>query len=458
MASTSLLLPFVLLFLLALGSVSGNFSFVNSGELADNVLEYNGSYRVVPLQSSNDIFHMVFFNATPNAYALGIAMGDCGQAEPMMIVWAANRNDLVQDNAILKYGTDGNLVLSNAEGRLVWSTNTSNKGVMGIELRIDGNLVLYDKNKKTVWQSFDYPTDTLLVGQSLNIGGVKKLVSRVSDRDGSEGPYSLVMEAGGFVLYGSFPDPLPNWTVSFYDVSVKDIHAITHTCKKPVSSITFLSDPEAKNGYRQEIEMRLANFTAAPKLKEQKLCNFISEETTTALYGFNTPRVNTTLSFLRLESDGDLKMYTYSPHMKFNKWDITYRGFDCWRGEPDQCDLPRKFGGSAVGKRCQCVACAKVDAFNSWSPNCPPSSQSNCKDGSSNSSVGFYKLVGAESSKDVYPNRNSEECRRRCSHDCTWAASLYWEESSACLDTQNLGNSNQIGDRTNLVFIKTIKA
>lgn len=71
---------------------------------------------------------------------------------------------------------------------------------MGIELRTNGNLVLYDQKNRTVWQSFDHPTDSLLVGQSLNIGGVTKLVSRVSDKDGSEGPYSLVMEARGCAL------------------------------------------------------------------------------------------------------------------------------------------------------------------------------------------------------------------------------------------------------------------
>ncbi|KAH9303895.1 hypothetical protein KI387_008299, partial [Taxus chinensis] len=88
--------------------------------------------------------------------------------------------------------------LIHADGTLVWSTNTFNKGVAGIELQTNGNLVLYDKNNRSVWQSFDHPTDTLLVGQSLKIDTVKKLVSRASEKDGSEGPYSLVMEAGGF--------------------------------------------------------------------------------------------------------------------------------------------------------------------------------------------------------------------------------------------------------------------
>lgn len=108
------------------------------------------------------------------------------------------------------------------------------------------------------------------------------------------------------------------------------------------------------------IQMRLANFTAAPEFRALELCNLTSEETSTALYSFNTPRFNTNRSFLRLEPDGDLKMYSSS---QFNKWDIAYQRFGCWRGVP-RCDLVRKFRGSmVVSRRCQCVACAQADGI-----------------------------------------------------------------------------------------------
>lgn len=463
------LVVYGLLFLRATGTVSGAFTFVNSGDLGDYVVEYDANYRAAPLGTANGIFQLVFFNTTPNAYALAIRMGYWGQAETMRFVWTANRNDLVRENATLKYGTDGNLLLSDADGREVWSTNTSNRGVVGIELRNNGNLVLYDKKNKTVWQSFDHPTDSLLVGQSLNIGGVKKLVSRVSDKDGSEGPYSLAMEAGGFALYASFPKPVPYWTLSFYEVTLKNIFAITHTCKKPVGSITFLSNQEPENGYRQMLEMRLANFTAPPALRAPELCKLTSNETTTALYGFNVPRFNTTLSFMRLEADGDLKMYTYSPEIELNTWDITYQRFGCWRGVAAECGLPRKCGGFGVCEKGQCVACPdQVDGFKGWSTNCSPPSLPNCKgkgkgansSSANSSSVDFYKVVGVDhfSSKYVNPVKTEvEECRRRCLNDCSCAAFFYWEESSACFLTETVGTLNQLGNSTHLAFIKTVK-
>lgn len=92
----------------------------------------------------------------------------------MRWVWDANRNDPVHENATLTFGQDGNFVLVDADGRLVWQTKTANKGVTGIKLLPNGNFVLHDKNGKFSWQSFNHPTDTLLAGQSVKINGMVK--------------------------------------------------------------------------------------------------------------------------------------------------------------------------------------------------------------------------------------------------------------------------------------------
>ncbi|KAI9198618.1 hypothetical protein LWI28_019179 [Acer negundo] len=52
-----------------------------------------------------------------------------------------------------------------------------------------GNLVLQDRNNRTIWQSFDHPTDTLLPGQKLMAG--QKLVARASANEWNEGRFYL---------------------------------------------------------------------------------------------------------------------------------------------------------------------------------------------------------------------------------------------------------------------------
>ncbi|XP_059282650.1 G-type lectin S-receptor-like serine/threonine-protein kinase SD2-5 [Lycium ferocissimum] len=112
------------------------------------------------------------------------------------LVWSANRNHPVKANATLQLGQDGNLVLANSDGTLVWSTNTTGKSVSGLNLTEMGNLVLLDKRKRPIWQSFDHPTDSLLPGQNLVSG--RKLISSVSTTNQSKDhPASLYYSFDG---------------------------------------------------------------------------------------------------------------------------------------------------------------------------------------------------------------------------------------------------------------------
>ncbi|TXG47668.1 hypothetical protein EZV62_026962 [Acer yangbiense] len=84
--------------------------------------------------------------------------------------WLANRNKPVHENATLELHTNGDLILRDADGSFVWSTNTSHMSVARLQMLNTGNLVLFDDNNKTIWQSFDLPMDTLLPGQKQMAG------------------------------------------------------------------------------------------------------------------------------------------------------------------------------------------------------------------------------------------------------------------------------------------------
>lgn len=47
-------------------------------------------------------------------------------------VWDANRGNPVGENATLAFGTDGNRLLADADGRVAWQTNTANKDAVGL--------------------------------------------------------------------------------------------------------------------------------------------------------------------------------------------------------------------------------------------------------------------------------------------------------------------------------------
>ncbi|KAI6673835.1 hypothetical protein NL676_001741 [Syzygium grande] len=94
--------------------------------------------------------------------------GHHGCANP--VVWSANRNRHAGNQSTLELTEGGDLVLKDADGSVMWSTQTSGKSVAGIKLTDAGNLVLFDENDTAVWESFDDPMDTLLPGQKLRVG------------------------------------------------------------------------------------------------------------------------------------------------------------------------------------------------------------------------------------------------------------------------------------------------
>uniref|UniRef100_A0A0E0AAR8 non-specific serine/threonine protein kinase n=1 Tax=Oryza glumipatula TaxID=40148 RepID=A0A0E0AAR8_9ORYZ len=63
-------------------------------------------------------------------------------APPPVVVWSANRDRPVRDNATLQLSDAGDLVLRDAVGAFVWSTNTSaGHAVTGVRLSDSGNLI-----------------------------------------------------------------------------------------------------------------------------------------------------------------------------------------------------------------------------------------------------------------------------------------------------------------------------
>nr|POF04414.1 g-type lectin s-receptor-like serine/threonine-protein kinase [Quercus suber] len=104
------------------------------------------------------------------------------------LVWSANRNSPVTNNAVLELDTTGNLVLIDGDAT-VWMSNTSGARVEYAVMSESGNFILYNTPNYTVWQSFSYPTDTLLPNQPLTVS----LELTTSNSASQGGYYTLKM-------------------------------------------------------------------------------------------------------------------------------------------------------------------------------------------------------------------------------------------------------------------------
>ncbi|KAK6945571.1 Protein kinase domain [Dillenia turbinata] len=102
------------------------------------------------------------------------------------IVWSANRNKPISNSGKVRL-TEESLSVIDDSGVIVWSTTQFRSNIASLKLSDDGNLVLLDGSNSSLWQSFENPTDTIILGQRLPVGS--SLVSSVSNIDFSEGEY-----------------------------------------------------------------------------------------------------------------------------------------------------------------------------------------------------------------------------------------------------------------------------
>ncbi|KAH7524601.1 hypothetical protein FEM48_Zijuj06G0136700 [Ziziphus jujuba var. spinosa] len=118
-----------------------------------------------------------------------------------IIIWTANRDDpLVSSNAILEL-TKGGLLLETEQGKDTKIGNDISSPASSASMLDSGNFVLLNSSDHVIWQSFDYPTDTILEGQVLTYGS--QLVSSKTESDHSSGRFCIAMQSDGNLV--SYP-------------------------------------------------------------------------------------------------------------------------------------------------------------------------------------------------------------------------------------------------------------
>ncbi|KAI4323012.1 hypothetical protein L6164_022655 [Bauhinia variegata] len=394
------------------------FSFVNEGEFGPFIVEYGADYRMISI--FNSPFQMGFYNTTPNAFTLALRVGLQRSEQLFRWVWEANRGNPVGENATFSLRSDGNLVLADANGTIAWQTNTANKGVVAFRLLPNGNMVLLDAKGTFVWQSFDYPTDTLLVGQSLKAGGPSKLVSRLSEKENKNGPYSLVLEPKGLALYyksNNSPRPILYWFPSDWFSFPQG----------SLANVTLTSDPET-------FEVALSGSPNGGRI-------------------IGRPVNNSTITYLRLGIDGNIKLHTYFLDVRSGVWQETFTLFDRDSDEENECQLPERCGQFGLCEDNQCVACPLENGIFGWSKDCKAKAVTSCKP----SDFHYYKLEGVEHymSKYTSGDRVSESnCGNKCTKDCKCVGYFYHKDTSRCWVAYDLQTLTRVANSTHVGYIK----
>ncbi|KAK7328005.1 hypothetical protein VNO77_22099 [Canavalia gladiata] len=344
------------------------------------------------LISKNQLYVLGFFKRINSRWYLGIWYN--ANFVDGTVVWVANRdNPLTNKKGFLKMGKNGNMVVVDPSGINVWSSNQTRAKNPVIQLLDTGNLVVREGNtsdpRKYVWESFDYPTDTMLPGMKLGwnfeTDTEKHLTSwKNTGKDPSSGDYSFKMDYDG----------------------VAEMY-LRNNQKK-----IYRSGPW--NGKR---------FSGVPEMQPDTYSikfNFTSDEH--GIYYFFV--ISNPLIFSRLVVtwDGELERLTWVATSK------TWTKF--WYAPKDQCDYYAECGPYGVCDPNSSPVCTCMKGF---SPNNPQAW--NLRDGSDGcsrntnldcESDGFLKLknVKLPEMNNVFVNSSMSlmECEDLCHRNCSCTA------------------------------------
>ncbi|KAJ9560110.1 hypothetical protein OSB04_005270 [Centaurea solstitialis] len=357
------------------------------------------------LVSLNGYFTAGFNQVGDNAYVFAVWLTEQTATKNRDMVWMANRDAPVKKkHSKLLLRDDGNLVLTDADEDVIWSTNTkSTSSSVRLLLNRTGNLMLYDKGEgQPLWQSFDHPTDTLLPNQPFTKN--TQLVSSKSSTNYGSGFYKLF----------------------FDDDSILRLHY-----NGPETTIVFWPDPSLTtwDAMRfQYIDTRRASLDSDGKFNSSDGLHFMSAD-----YGPGPQRI------MRIDIDGNLRVYSLIEHGNKKKWEVQ------WQAISHSCKIHGTCGPNSLctyslnsGRKCTCLHGYKMANPIDWSYGCEPEFEPCIRD-----DCGFIFLRHVEFyGHDVrfFNNITLDYCKTECLNDNTCRGFQFgWKE----------------GERNNFCYIKT---
>ncbi|KAG6511099.1 hypothetical protein ZIOFF_029152 [Zingiber officinale] len=349
------------------------------------------------LISAGGIFQLGFFSPakdSENGY-LGIWYYSRPPAGQSIVAWVANRNrSLNRASSSLNLTSDGNLIIFDGE-TLVWSTGISTESnSVHLQLLDSGNLLLTTENfSRTLWQSFDHPSDTLLPGMKLGFDLRRntswQLVSWRSDVDPSLGNYINRMETHGVAEFIAW-----NGTTKIYRSG-------------PWSGHGFVGLPQMKNSTLA----RRVNFT------------FVSNEN--EIYYITENLDRSVLSRSVVNTDGNYERWSWDN----GEWRLF------WSFPADECDHYNLCGrGSVCSWGYYAFSCSCLQGFAPASNGCVREKPLNC---SSNQilKVQNVKVPDTENAT-AYGMMSMDACKRLCLGNCSCVAYAVLDEPNGCVTWQ----------------------
>ncbi|WOK95496.1 G-type lectin S-receptor-like serine/threonine-protein kinase SD2-5 [Canna indica] len=280
-------------------------------------------------------------------------------------VWASDHvaKFFPAGSCVLELTPTGDLQLKDSSGRIGWRSGTLGLGVQSLHLKKNtGNLILIDGRNQTKWQSFDYPSNTMLWGQRLNSSSQLTLFPI-----NSSSFYSFEIEQDKLAAY-------LNWRGNKYSY--------------------------------WELKPRAGKRIAFIRLGSKALKAFNNNSAKIAQISAMKPE---TVRFLALGRKGNLGLYYYSASQ--GRFEASHRALEF-------CDLPLPCGPYGICSSTKSCSYLQVSGMEYRASFCGLSN-------SEVEMVELKRIVSVLRTSSPIANVSKEECLASCLEDCSCAAALY---------------------------------
>ncbi|XP_010262647.1 PREDICTED: putative receptor protein kinase ZmPK1 [Nelumbo nucifera] len=399
------------------------FLILSYSSLASSVTKkdfmYKGSSLLVEdygsdlLTSPDETFACGFYQVGTNAYSFSIWFAKSAER---MVVWTANRDHPVNGRGSrVSLRRDATMVLTDVDGSIIWSTNTTGTMVDKAELLNTGNLVLKDPSGNILWQSFDSPTDTLLPSQPLTRH--TKMVSAMA----------IGTHASGYFTF-------------YFD----NDNVLRLTYDGPEISSLYWPNPDFDvftNGRTNYNSSRIALLDDMGAFLSSDRASFFASD-----MGSGIKRR------LTLDYDGNLRLYSLDESTR--SWTVT------WEALPRPCDVHGLCGRNGVctytpKPKCSCPPGYEIVDPSDWNKGCKPKFNRTCDQ---TQQYGFVEVPHTDFwgfDLDYNPSSSLEHCMKLCLENCSCEAFVYrLTGEGTCYTKSALFNGHSASDFPGSAYLK----
>ncbi|XP_057451253.1 receptor-like serine/threonine-protein kinase SD1-8 isoform X2 [Lotus japonicus] len=354
------------------------------------------------LVSKDGTFELGFFR--PDGNSIKTYLGIWFKNIPVRkVVWVANRANPVNGSKdiMLTVNMTGNLVLTQ-DDTVVWFTNIQEQALNNNSVAVlldSGNLVVGNDRQGYLWQSFDYPSDTLLpgmkLGRSLKLGHDWKITSWKSPQDPSPSEFSW-----GLLHHDNYPE---YYIMKGTNIKLSRFGPFNGQNPSGVPEIRYLTTSTDPLQNRYEFVTN----------KDESFYRY-SYNTTNPVISIIVLNQATVIRYVWVEQDQIWRTYRSFPKDKCDTYGLC--------GAYGKCIIKR-------GQMCQCIKgftpkSPQAWTLTDWSGGCVRDKPLSCNNGTQKD--GFIKFGGLKVPDTSHASLNEtmglEECRDKCLNNCSCMA------------------------------------